>query len=65
MDFIERWFNISPDGVSGTLEVLYVAAFILLIAFIIIRLRRYLISCSYYGIENNLESTRAETAENR
>ena len=44
MDFIERWFNISPDGVSGTLEVLYVAAFILLIAFIIIRLRRYLIS---------------------
>jgi hypothetical protein len=26
MDFIERWFGISPDGGSGLLEVLYVFA---------------------------------------
>ena len=26
MDFIERWFGISPDGGSGLLEMLYVFA---------------------------------------
>jgi hypothetical protein len=26
MDFIERWFGISPDGGSGLLEALYVFA---------------------------------------
>ena len=24
MDFIERWFNISPDGGSGSLEITWV-----------------------------------------
>ena len=23
MDFIERWFGVSPDGGDGTLELLY------------------------------------------
>jgi hypothetical protein len=26
MDFIERWFGVSPDGGSGLLEALYVFA---------------------------------------
>jgi hypothetical protein len=26
MDFIERWFDVAPDGGNGTLEVLAVAA---------------------------------------
>jgi hypothetical protein len=26
MDFIERWFGVSPDGGDGTLELLYIAA---------------------------------------
>jgi hypothetical protein len=25
MDFIERWFGVSPDGSDGSLELLYVA----------------------------------------
>lgn len=24
MDFIERWFGVSPDGGDGTLELLYI-----------------------------------------
>ena len=26
MDFIERWFDVSPDGGDGTFEVLCIAA---------------------------------------
>lgn len=26
MDFIERWFGVSPDGGDGTAEVLYLCA---------------------------------------
>src|SRR3954467_1902149 len=26
MDFIERWFGLSPDGGDGTLELLYIGA---------------------------------------
>ena len=26
MDFIEQWFGVSPDGGDGTLELLYIAA---------------------------------------
>ncbi len=26
MDFIERWFGVSPDGGDGSLEVLWIAA---------------------------------------
>lgn len=36
MDFIERWFHVSPDGGNGSLEVLYlvvVAAIMLLVLF--------------------------------
>jgi hypothetical protein len=35
MDFIERWFGISPDGGDGTTEALYVLAVIavLVVAF--------------------------------
>jgi hypothetical protein len=38
MDFIERWFGISPDGGDGTLELLYVAVGVLIVAIVIARI---------------------------
>jgi hypothetical protein len=34
MDFIERWFGLSPDGGDGSLEALYLVALVALIAVI-------------------------------
>ncbi len=34
MDFIERWFGLSPDGGNGSLEVLWLAAIVVAVAFI-------------------------------
>jgi hypothetical protein len=51
MDFLERWLHISPDGGNGTLEVLYVAAFILLLIVLLKPLRRYLSSLSLWYLE--------------
>lgn len=31
MDFIERWFGVSPDGGDGTLELLYVGVAALIV----------------------------------
>lgn len=31
MDFIERWFGLSPDGGDGTLELLYIAVGVLIV----------------------------------
>jgi hypothetical protein len=31
MDFIERWFGVSPDGGDGTLELLYIAVGVLIV----------------------------------
>jgi hypothetical protein len=44
MDFIERWFGFSPDGGDGSLEVLYLVAFVAVIAAIMFRrqMRRWL-----------------------
>ena len=42
MDFIEKWFGISPDGGDGSLEALYIAAVILLIAVLLYRYRHIL-----------------------
>ena len=36
MDFIERWFGVSPDGGDGTLELLYIGVGAL-IAFALLR----------------------------
>ncbi len=34
VDFIERWLHISPDGGSGTLEiVIYLVPFVLVVAY--------------------------------
>jgi hypothetical protein len=32
MDFIERWFGISPDGGDGSTELLYIIAFVVVCA---------------------------------
>jgi hypothetical protein len=37
MDFIERWFGLSPDGGDGALEALYLVAFVAVIAAIVFR----------------------------
>ena len=37
MDFIERWFHVSPDGGNGSLEVLYIVAILAVIAMVLCR----------------------------
>ena len=39
MDFIERWFGVSPDGGDGSLEALYILAGIVVIAAIVFQRR--------------------------
>jgi hypothetical protein len=38
MDFIERWFGISPDGGDGSLEALYLLAIVVVLA-VVFRVR--------------------------
>jgi MYXO-CTERM domain-containing protein len=40
MDFIERWFGISPDGGSGTTEALYLIAFFAAVGLLLYLWRR-------------------------
>ncbi len=44
MDFIERWFGISPDGGDGSTELLILTALVIVIAAVLARrqLRRFL-----------------------
>jgi len=51
MDFIERWFHISPDGGNGTLEVLYIGACILLMIVTVLPFRRRLINLLLWYLE--------------
>jgi hypothetical protein len=37
MDFIERWFGISPDGGDGSTEALAVLAIVIVIAVLVSR----------------------------
>jgi hypothetical protein len=37
MDFIERWFSIAPDGGNGTLELLWLVAFVISILAVLFR----------------------------
>jgi hypothetical protein len=37
MDFIERWFGISPDGGDGSLETLYLIALLAIVAAVVFR----------------------------
>jgi hypothetical protein len=39
MDFIERWFHVSPDNGSGSTEVMYFVAIALVVVAIICRRR--------------------------
>jgi hypothetical protein len=35
VDFIERWFGISPDGGDGSTELLYILVFVVVVALIL------------------------------
>ena len=37
MDFIERWLGVSPDGGSGSLEMLYLLAIVAIVAGVMYR----------------------------
>jgi len=39
VDFIERWFGVSPDGGSGSLEMLYIVALAVVVGVIVFRSR--------------------------
>jgi hypothetical protein len=39
MDFIERWFGISPDGGDGSLEVVFVLALVSVVLIFLFRRR--------------------------
>jgi hypothetical protein len=39
MDFIERWFGLSPDGGDGSTELLYIVAIALVLALVFGRRR--------------------------
>jgi MYXO-CTERM domain-containing protein len=39
MDFIERWFGVSPDGGDGSLEALWLAAIAVAVVALICRRR--------------------------
>jgi hypothetical protein len=39
MDFIERWFGVSPDGGDGSLEALWIAAGVVAVVAIVFRRR--------------------------
>jgi len=39
MDFIERWFHVSPDGGNGALEAAYIAVAVGVVVLVIARRR--------------------------
>jgi hypothetical protein len=39
MDFIERWFGISPDGGDGSLEALWIAGIVVALIAVVFRRR--------------------------
>jgi hypothetical protein len=39
MDFIERWFGVSPDGGDGTLEALFIAVLVAIAGLFVFRRR--------------------------
>lgn len=39
MDFIEQWFGISPDGGDGSLELLWLAAIVVVVLAVVFRRR--------------------------
>ena len=39
MDFIERWFGVSPDGGDGSLEVIFLLAVVSVVLIVLFRRR--------------------------
>jgi hypothetical protein len=46
MDFIERWFGLSPDNGDGSLELLWIVAFVA--AIVAVAFRRQILSWLSY-----------------
>jgi hypothetical protein len=40
MDFIERWFSVSPDGGDGSTEVMYLVVLVVVVALLYRPVRR-------------------------
>jgi hypothetical protein len=51
MDFIQRWFHVSPDGGNGIVGVFSIVAFMLLMIVLLKPLRRYLSSMILWYLE--------------
>jgi len=51
VDFIERWFNVSPDGGNGTLEWLSVALGALVVSVLVIAMRRHFPRVFWWYVE--------------
>ena len=59
MDFIERWFGISPDGGDGTLELVFVLALVSVVLIVVFRRRlRSLMARWLPGAREGAESDR-------
>ena len=41
MDFIERWFGVSPDGGDGSLELLYIVTVVAVVVMFLFRKQLY------------------------
>ena len=37
MDFIERWFGVSPDGGDGSTELMYLVVFVVVVVVLLYR----------------------------
>ena len=51
MDFIERWFQVSPDGGNGTLEWLIVAMGALVVSGLVVASRRRVAGALWWYVE--------------
>jgi hypothetical protein len=51
VDFLERWFHVSPDGGNGTLECLIVGMGALVVSALVIALRRHVAAAFWSYVE--------------
>jgi hypothetical protein len=63
MDFIERWFGLSPDGGSGETEIVIVVTIVLAVVAAGLALRRYLLPLFTAYIEKRGKRKDGDTFE--